>query len=307
MDDLQKKVVQAIALYPDALTQHSILKRVMADVFGNERIKGKAFCLAFGLGIADACKNNQNSIKDIYESLKDDYLVSDENAKWVIFTWCEIFNLQNYEGFLEPCSVQDTIVTMFGDAVAKINVYVSQQQEEIEKEKKRKEEEQRLKMLQVKKILEKYNKYRDRTISNDVIELFVSLFLYLQREKIVFESVIVEKRDSQKLTVSANSSKVTIQGKIDNYNINIGVNDKGVRLQNTNNFEEKKMICTFLEDIVSAKELLEGLSMIIKYVVQNNFYQCIVTEKGCIIKGIRVNLNKGSFYYGSQLLKTNKK
>ena len=89
------------------------------------------------------------------------------------------------------------------------------------------------------------------------------------------------------------------------YNINIGINDKGVRLQSTDNFEEKKIICTFLEDMVSAKELLEGLNMIIKYVVQNGFCQCIVTEKGCIIKGVRVDLNKGCFYYGSQLLGTN--
>mgnify|MGYP003092942046 FL=1 len=125
-----------------------------------------------------------------------------------------------------------------------------------------------LKVLRVKNILEKYNKYRDGVISNDVIELLCSLFLYLQKERIVFESVIIEKRDSQRLTISANSSKVTIQGKIDNYNINIGINDKGVRLQSTDNFEEKKIICTFLEDMVSAKELLEGLNMIIKYVVQ---------------------------------------
>ncbi len=305
MDDLQKKVVQAIDLYPDVLIQYSVLKRVMADIFGNERIKGNAFCLAFGLGIVDACRNNRDSIKDIYESLKDDYSVSDDNAKWVIFTWCKIFNVQNYETILEPYSMQDTIATMFGDAVAKINTYVSQQQEEIEKEKKRKAEEQRLKVLRVKNILEKYNKYRDGVISNDVIELLCSLFLYLQKERIVFESVIIEKRDSQRLTISANSSKVTIQGKIDNYNINIGINDKGVRLQSTDNFEEKKIICTFLEDMVSAKELLEGLNMIIKYVVQNGFCQCIVTEKGCIIKGVRVDLNKGCFYYGSQLLGTN--
>ena len=140
MDDLQKKVVQAIDLYPDVLIQYSVLKRVMADIFGNERIKGNAFCLAFGLGIVDACRNNRDSIKDIYESLKDDYSVSDDNAKWVIFTWCKIFNVQNYETILEPYSMQDTIATMFGDAVAKINTYVSQQQEEIEKEKKRKAE-----------------------------------------------------------------------------------------------------------------------------------------------------------------------
>lgn len=221
MDDLQKKVVQAIDLYPDVLIQYSVLKRVMADIFGNERIKGNAFCLAFGLGIVDACRNNRDSIKDIYESLKDDYSVSDDNAKWVIFTWCKIFNVQNYETILEPYSMQDTIATMFGDAVAKINTYVSQQQEEIEKEKKRKAEEQRLKVLRVKNILEKYNKYRDGVISNDVIELLCSLFLYLQKERIVFESVIIEKRDSQRLTISANSSKVTIQGKIDNYNRNL--------------------------------------------------------------------------------------
>ena len=43
MDDLQKKVVKATELYPEVLMQHSALKRVMADIFENERIKGRAF------------------------------------------------------------------------------------------------------------------------------------------------------------------------------------------------------------------------------------------------------------------------
>ena len=58
----------------------------------------------------------------------------------------------------------------------------------------------------------------------------------------------------------------------------------------------------FLEDIVSAKEVLEGLKLIVNFVVQNNFEKCTVTEKGLAIKGIKVNMNKKKFYYGSQLL-----
>lgn len=302
MDDLQKKVVKATELYPEVLMQHSALKRVMADIFENERIKGRAFCLAFGLGIVDACTCNHDSIKDIFDSLKDDYSVSDEVARWVIFTWCEVYNLNDYEKFLEPASAIDMIDSIFGDAVDKISDYVIQQQEAIEQEKRRKEEEQRLKALQVKKVLEKYNKYRDGLETSDAIDLFVTLFTYLQKKRIILDSVVVEKGSNQRITVSASSSKMTLQGKIGDFNVSIGVNDRGVKLQKTDNYEEKKAICLFLEDLSSAREVLEGLKLIVNFVVQNNFEKCTVTEKGLAIKGIKVNMTKKKFYYGSQLL-----
>lgn len=295
MDNLQEKVVKTTELYPEVLMQHSALKRVMADIFENERIKGRAFCLAFGLGIVDACTCNNDSIKDIFDSLKDDYSISDEVARWVIFTWCEVYNLKDYEKLLEPASAIDMIDSIFGDTVGKISDYVTRQQEVIEQEKKRKEEEQRLKALQVKKVLEKYNKYRDRLETSDAIDLFVTLFTYFQKKRIILDSVVVEKSNNQRITVSASSAKMTLQGKFGDFNISIGINDHGVKLQKTENYEEKKAICFFLEDLVSAKEVLEGLKLIMNFVVQNNFEKCTVTEKGLAIKGIKVNVNKKKF------------
>ncbi len=94
MDDVQKKVVAALKVNKDCLTDHSRLKSVLTDVIPGDRIHTNLIMNAYDDQIFKRFFEPDITLAmlQFIPSLVSGYGISEENALWSVVTWCYVFS-----------------------------------------------------------------------------------------------------------------------------------------------------------------------------------------------------------------------